>query len=95
MRGVLVAYRLPPGADRTLSSKVAKNLYGQATSSRGYRYRRKGLLDAVPHIRLIRAVLILRREDAPAVIRYLEENGCTVHMREVVLTLEDREGLSL
>lgn len=95
MRGVLIAYRLPAGSSRTLSSGVSKNLYGQTTSSRGHRYRRKGLLDGVPHVRLVRAVLILRQEDADAVIRYLEDYGCTVHTREVVLTLEDRESLGV
>ncbi len=62
-----------------------KRLYGQATSSHGgrYRYRRRGLLDDVPHRRLIRGVLILRAEDADRVAGWLRGLGAEVHVRRV------------
>ena len=91
MDGVLVAFRLAK-YDKNRASELVKRLYGQATSSHGgrYRYRRRGLLDDVPHHRLIRGVLILRAEDADRVAGWLRELGAEVHVRRVGLTEEDR-----
>src|SRR3990170_2520521 len=72
MDGVLVAFRLAR-YDKNRASELVKRLYGQATSSHGgwYRYRRRGLLDDVPHRRLIRGVLTPRVEDADRVAGWL------------------------
>ena len=80
---------------RDRASEVVKRLRGQVTSSHGgkYVYRRKGLLDEVPHRRLIRGVVIVRTEDAGRVVRLLEELGAEVHTRRVELTREDRDHL--
>jgi hypothetical protein len=74
-----------------------KRLYGQETSSHGgrYRYRRRGLLDDIPHRRLIRGVLIVRTEDAGRVVELLRELGAEVHERTVTLTGEDRQVLGV
>src|SRR3990172_8757288 len=90
MDGVLIAFRLAK-YDKNRASELVKRLYGQPTSSHGgrYRYRRRGLLDDIPHRRLIRGVLILRAEDADRVTGWLRERGAEVHMRRVELTEED------
>ena len=82
---------LPPGDVR--SSELVKRLYGQATSSHGgrCRNRRKGLLDEIPHRRLIRGVVIVRAEDAKRVVRLLETFQADLHARKVELGREDRE----
>jgi len=90
--GVLFAYRLRDQS-RTATSRLVKKLYGQATSSAGHRYRRKGLLDGIPHRRLIRGVLVLRPKDAAAVRGLLEELDCEIHERRVELTPEDKDRL--
>ncbi len=48
--------------DKDRASELVKRLVGQRTSSHGGKYvvRRKGLLDEVPHVRLIRGVILLR-----------------------------------
>lgn len=74
---------------RTATSRVAKKLYGQATSSAGYEYRRKGLLDEVSYVRLIRGVFLVGLQDGPPVRRLLQELGCEVHVRRVILTPAD------
>ncbi len=96
MDGVLIAFRLAR-YDKDRASELVKRLYGQATSSHGgkYTYRRKGLLDDIPHRRLIRGVLIVRTEDAGRVVELLEEMGAEVHARRVELTREDCEALGV
>lgn len=88
MKGILIAYRTR-GATKTATSRVAQKLYGQDTASRGYPIRRRGLLEDVPHVRLIRGVLVLREKDAANVRRLLTELECEVHERRVDLTPSD------
>ena len=96
MDGVLIAFRLAR-YDKDRASELVKRLYGQETSSHGgrYRYRRRGLLDDIPHRRLIRGVLIVRTEDAGRVVELLRELGAEVHERRVELTREDRVALGV
>jgi hypothetical protein len=95
-RGVLVAFRLS-AYDKNRASDLVKRLYGQETSSHGgrYRYRRTGLLDGIPHRRLIRGVLVLREADAERVARLLREYDAEIHVRRVELTAEDRKALGV
>jgi len=93
--GVLIAFRLAK-YDKNRASELVKRLYGQRTSSHGgqYVYRRMGLVDEIPHRRLIRGVLILRRGDEERVLELLRELGAEVHVRQVKLTEEDSRALS-
>lgn len=70
-------------------------LYGGRTSSHVGKYvsRRKGLLDAIPHGRLIRGVIVVRTEDAQRVMEFLGSMGVEIHARTVTLTTEDRKRL--
>ncbi len=88
--GVLLAFRLAR-YDRDRASDLVKKLYGQRTSSHGgtYVYRRKGLLDEIPHVRLIRGVVIVRMEDAGRVARLLQAYDAEVHRRRIELTEDD------
>lgn len=86
--GTLFAFRLKDQST-TVTSRLVKKLYGQETSAGGHHYRRKGLLDDIPHRRLIRGVLVLREEDGPRVRRLLRELGCQIHERRVELTSAD------
>jgi hypothetical protein len=97
MDGALIAYRIPAGSPNTAYGNLVKKLYGQETSAQGgrYKYRRRGLLNGMPHRRLIRGVLIVRGEDARKVVSLLKELGAEVHVRTVKLTVEDRKELGL
>ena len=55
--------------------------------------RRKGLLDEIPHVRLIQGVVIVRTEDAGKVLAVLEGMGAEAHRRTIELTPEDRKVL--
>ncbi len=72
-----------------------KRLYGPRTSSHGgkYVYRRKGLLDEIPHVRLIWGVVIVRTEDAERVQQQLKAYGAEIHERRILLTREDLASL--
>ncbi len=55
--GTLIAFRLAR-YERDKASELVKHLYGQRTSSHGGKCvcQRKGLLDEIPHVRLIRGL---------------------------------------
>ena len=92
MEGTRIAFRLAT-YDRDKASEFVKRLYGQRTTSHGgrYVYRRKGLLDETPHVRLIRGVVIVRTEDAGRVVGFLEGFGAEAHARRVRLIQDDVE----
>ncbi len=94
MEGTLIAFRLAT-YDRDKASELVKRLYGQRTSSHGgkYVYRRPGLLDDIPYVRMVRGVIIVRMEDAKRVLGFLEGLHAEVHVRRVELTLEDQQTL--
>ena len=93
MEGTLIAFRLA-SYDKDQASELVKRLYGQRTSSHGgkYVYRRKGLLDEIPYVRLIRGVVILRTEDARRVTAFLEGFGAEVHARPSVIIARTTKG---
>lgn len=84
-------FRMPPKTTNRIVNKFCKGFYGQDTSSHQgkYRYHRHGLLDDIPHHRLIRQVIITRLEDAEKVIEFLKKHGATIYTRIVELTEED------
>ena len=97
MRGKLIAFTVPTGSDRTRSSAFAKRFYGQETSVQGgrYRYRRRGLLDDIPHNKLVRGVIIVQTKDLELVTSFLDRNSAIYHVRTVELTHEDQVALGM
>ena len=94
MKGSLIAFTVPTGKDRTRDSAFVKSFYGQETSSHHgkYRYRRHGLTDEIPYIKLIRGVIIIiRADDVGRVTEFLEQYSAEYHVRVVELTESDRE----
>ena len=97
MLGILIVYRLRSPHDPNRASDLVKKLYGQKTSSHKgrYTYRRKGFLDDIPSIRLIRGVLIVRMEDKNPIVSLLEGFDAEIYIREIVLTEQDKKALRL
>lgn len=91
MDGWIIAFSLP--SHLTASKKVQFNqkFWGQTTSSWGgrYQYRRKGVMEEIPHRRLVRGVFLVKKEDVEQVKRFLEGWGADFHVREVRLERED------
>lgn len=91
MLGKLIAFITHSNGNRTKSSMFAKKFYGQETSSNKgrYKYRRKGFLDDIPHIKLIRGVIIVFKKDANKVIKFLKSYDTDIYIRNVELIPED------
>lgn len=96
MEGTLVVFALPAGTPIDAHRRFRKRIYGEETSSFGgrYRYRRRGLLDEISHVRLYTGVVILRKEDVKRLVTAVRANGGSYVLREVRLTREDRKALA-
>lgn len=76
------------------ANQFCKKFYGQDTSTKGKRYRRVGLLDGIPHIKLARGVVIVSKRDADAVIKFIKGfGGVEFHARNVILTPKNGKAL--
>ena len=70
--GAIITYRLP-GMDSSRRTRFAENILGQDRKVGERSYRRRGLLDTLPHWRVNRSVIVVRAEDRPRVVRTLRE----------------------
>jgi hypothetical protein len=93
MVGKIIIFRVLKNTDHNTVNLFCKKFYGQKTSSHKgkYRYRLKGFLDDIPHIRLIRGVIIVLEKDASKVIKFLSEFNAEIFIRSVELTAEDEK----
>ncbi len=92
---VVLVFRLPPKLPNVRASQFCQRLYGQSVSSWGgkYRYRRTGVLDRIPHRKLLRGVVLLRQSDVRSVLNVLEAFHAQVEVRVVEPTREDLKAL--
>jgi len=93
MVGKIIIFRILKNTDHNTVNLFCKKFYGQNTSSHKgkYRYRLKGFLDDIPHIKLIRGVIIVLEKDASRVIKFLRGFNAEIHIRSVELTMEDEK----
>jgi hypothetical protein len=97
LTGYIVIFKLPPRKKNVELSKFCQRFYGQDTSAgKGkYRYHRHGLLDDIPHRKLLRGVIIIGPNDLEKVLDFLENYDATVYFREIKLIKEDKESLKI
>jgi len=96
MQGVLIAFKV---FDRLSSKKAVKffrELYGYRDRSNNgkYTYHRKGLLDYIPHVKLVRGVIITTHDNFSKITELMEKFKVEYYVRTVILTEEDRKILS-
>jgi hypothetical protein len=91
MIGNIIVFRFKEKTEQKSINQFCKKFYGQNTSSHGgkYHYRRHGLLDNIPHIKLIGGVIIIKKDFAEKVIDFLKEYNAEFYIREVILLYED------
>jgi len=91
MNGNIIVFRFKKKTDQKSINQFCKKFYGQNTSSHGgkYQYRRQGLLDNIPHIKLMGGVIIVKKEFAEKVICFLKEYNAEFYIRDVILLHED------
>jgi len=97
MRGNIVAFRVYKNTDAATTNRFCQKFYGQDTTSHGGKYRshKHGLLEDIPHVKLIRGVIILPEKDLETVLKFLNEFNAEVYVREVVLTPDDERILGM
>ena len=91
MIGNVIVFRFKEKTEQKSINQFCKKFYGQNTSSHRdkYQYRRHGLLDNIPHIKLIGGVIIIKKDFAEKVIDFLKEYNAEFYIREVILLYED------
>jgi hypothetical protein len=91
MEACILVFHLPKKMKNSDLGKFMKRFYGQETSTQSgkYRYRRKGLLDSIPHRKLLRGVIIIRKSDLEDVMKLLIEWNAVVDQRIIEPTEED------
>jgi hypothetical protein len=91
MDAVVVVFHLPTGTPLKVHKDFRRKVYGEATSSwKGrYRYRRKGVLDGIPHVFLYWGVVIINRRDLPALRDILDHYSAIIQVRTVITIRED------
>jgi hypothetical protein len=94
MNGIIIIYK---AEGKSSSSQLSRALHGYKDySNKGkYLYHRKGLLEKIPHIRVMRGVFIVKKEDAEKFVSLLKRYKIVYHIREVLLTPQDSEKLRL
>lgn len=94
MKAIIIAFTVMNGNQKK-ANEFCKKFYGQETSCQNgkYRYRRKGLLDDIPHIKLIRGVIIFREEDAKKITNFLKSYSADFYIRKIEATKDDIKSL--
>ena len=87
----LICYSLGPNRSQAERNKFRKMLWGYIDhSNRGkYKYNRKGIMSNIPHIKLAKAVFIVKHEDAKRIIKLMKKFNAIYHTRTAILTKED------
>ena len=91
VRGIIVVFHLPEGSPPSRHRQFRRRVYGEETSSWGgkYHYRRSGLLDGIPHVRLYWGTVLVGEEDGRRLVRAIRAEDGVVEVRRVELTTKD------
>lgn len=96
MNGTIILFHFPDKTEQGVINKFMQKFYGQDSSSwKGrYRYHRHGFLEDIPHRKLPRGVIILRKNNVDRVLEFLRPYSLILHVREIRLTKADEKILS-
>jgi len=94
MKGTLIAYRT---TEKNKASQLSRALHGYTDYSNqgAYEYVRRGLLEEIPHVKLMNGVFIVEKETVDTFVALLKKFNAEYHVREVTLTEEDIKELQL
>ena len=92
--GILIGLIVNPKLKQSQRAHLFRKLYGWHDQSQygKYQYERKGLLSDIPHVKLMRGVFIIRKQDKLKIIKFLKGKAKVVS-REVILTNSDKKTL--
>jgi hypothetical protein len=96
MRVVVVLFRLPEGSSNARHKEFHRMIHGRNTSTWGgkYSYRLRGLLDEMPHVKMFRCAVLIRKEHLPMLEMLLRSYSAEYLWREVKPSKEDLQALS-
>ena len=96
MRAVILILWFPPKTPQPTQNRFSQKFYGQDVSTWGgkYEYRRRGILDDLPHRKLRRGVVVLRERDREEVEEFLGRWDINHEIRAITPTEEDAQALS-
>lgn len=79
------------------TNQFCRKFYGHLDRSNlgRYTYKRHGFLDRIPHVRVIRGVILVRKEDEEKVVGFLRQFGAEIHVWTVTLRPEDEKVLAV
>ena len=94
--GRIVIYKMRKHLAPGMRSRLFQKLLGYEDKSNfgKYTYRRKGLLDRIPHISPARGVLIVRAKDVKKIFEFLKDKA-EVFSRKILLTKKDKKKLKM
>jgi len=96
MKGKIICYNIKSSnilrsdMDRFLREFAGhddKSNYGK------YSYRKRGLLDNIPHIKPVRSVIIVSSNESAPIIDLLRSYKINTYIRDIILTKEDVDRL--
>ena len=102
MQGKLVVFRVyknpkeGAGTSPTFINRFVQKFYGQDTTNHKgkYKFHRRGLMEDIAHIKLIRGVIIVMASDLEKVLNFLNEYNAEVYTRDITLIPEDEKALN-
>jgi len=102
MQGKLVVFRVYKNTEGgvktspTFINRFVQKFYGQDTTNHKgkYKHHRRGLMEDIAHVKLIRGVIIVGECDLEKVLIFLREYNAEVYTRDITLTPEDEKILN-
>jgi len=93
MQGTLMVFKVSDHLSDKKAVNFFRELYGYKDYSNNgkYTYFRKGLLDGIPHVKLIRGLIIVNKKDSNKIIDFMNKSKVEFYVRTVVLTEEDQK----
>jgi hypothetical protein len=95
MEGRVIIFKVYRKGNQRVVNRFCQKFYGQDTTSHGgkYRHHKQGLLEDIPHVKLLRGVIIVAENDWNAVVEFLKKFNAEIYVRRVVLTPGDKKAL--
>ena len=95
--GKMIAFSVGKGMTQNERTKFTRHFFGYTDKSnyKKYSYYREGWLDKFPHIKPIKSLIIMRKEDSERTIEYLRKFDAELFVRDVVLSKEDEVTLGI
>lgn len=95
--GKLISFKVLANNDKLHMNKFCRDFYGFMDKSNNgkYSYKRKGFINQFKYVKLMKSLLIVKKEDFKEIISFLKKYNASLTMRDVVLSKSDIKTLKL